>query len=49
MSLVTRYQELSGHHRKVIFWLPKVGTSTAARLAASQKARDQALLPGGGS
>lgn len=47
MSLVTQYQELSGHRRKVWFWMPSIGTSTAARIAAAQRAQEQAALPGG--
>jgi uncharacterized membrane protein len=47
MSLVTQYQELSGHRRKVLFWLPKIGSSTAARVEAATRAEAQASLPGG--
>jgi uncharacterized membrane protein len=47
MSLVTQYQELSGHHRKVWFWMPSIGSSTAARQEAAQRAVAQATQPGG--
>lgn len=47
MSLITQYQDLSGHHRKVWFWLPKIGTSTAARQEAAARAVEQSEQAGG--
>lgn len=47
MSLVTQYQDLSGHHRKVWFWMPKIGSSTAARQQAAARAVEQAEQAGG--
>jgi len=41
MSLVTEYQELSGHHRRFVFWLPSIGTASAATRQAGQRAREQ--------
>ncbi len=41
MSLITEYQELSGHHRKLIVWLPKIGKPSAVRVAAGDRARAQ--------
>lgn len=41
MSLITEYQELSGHHRKLIVWLPVIGKPSAARLEAGDRARQQ--------
>jgi len=39
MSLITEYQELSGHHRKLIVWLPTIGKPSEATLAAGDRAR----------
>jgi len=41
MSLVTEYQELTGHHRKFIFWLPSIGTPSSATAEAGERAREQ--------
>lgn len=41
MSLVAEYQELSGHHRKFIFWLPRIGKPSQATADAGQLARQQ--------
>ncbi|MDO7883396.1 putative ABC transporter permease [Salinibacterium soli] len=41
MSLITEYQELSGHHRKLIVWLPTIGKPTPAIVAAGERAREQ--------
>ena len=41
MSLVTEYQELTGHHRRFIFWLPSIGHPSAAIAEAGQRAREQ--------
>jgi len=41
MSLVTEYQELSGHHRKLIVWLPKIGKPSEKTLEAGERARSQ--------
>lgn len=41
MSLVAEYQELSGHHRKFIYWLPRIGKPTAATAEAGDRARQQ--------
>ena len=41
MSLVTEYQELSGHHRRLVVWLPAIGRPSSATEEAGQRARDQ--------
>jgi hypothetical protein len=41
MSLITEYQELSGHHRKLIVWLPTIGKPSAITAAAGERARNQ--------
>ena len=41
MSLVTEYQELSGHHRKLIVWLPKIGKPSEKVIEAGERARSQ--------
>ncbi|MDH6180124.1 putative membrane protein [Microbacteriaceae bacterium SG_E_30_P1] len=41
MSLITEYQELSGHHRKLIVWLPTIGKPTQKTVEAGERARDQ--------
>jgi hypothetical protein len=41
MSLVTEYQELSGHHRKLIVWLPKIGKPSQKVIEAGERARSQ--------
>jgi uncharacterized membrane protein len=41
MSLVTEYQELSGHHRKLIIWLPSIGKPTKVMTDAGDRARAQ--------
>jgi uncharacterized membrane protein len=41
MSIVAEYQELSGHHRKLIVWLPRIGRPSAATAEAGQRVRDQ--------
>lgn len=41
MSLVTEYQELSGHHRKLIVWLPKIGKPSQKIVEAGERARSQ--------
>jgi uncharacterized membrane protein len=41
VSLVSEYQELSGHHRAVIFWQPMIGRSSADRVAARHRAEAQ--------
>ncbi len=41
MSLVTEYQELSGHHRKLIVWLPKIGKPSEKIIEAGERARSQ--------
>lgn len=53
MSLVAEYQELSGHHRTLLFWLPAIGRPSAETAALGDKARAAeaqrlaAALPGG--
>lgn len=39
LSLVAEYQELSGHHRRFIFWLPAIGLPSAATKELGDKAR----------
>lgn len=39
LSLVAEYQELSGHHRRFIFWLPAIGRPSAATRALGDQAR----------
>ena len=39
MSLVAEYQELTGHHRRFIFWLPTIGVPSAATKELGDKAR----------
>jgi uncharacterized membrane protein len=41
MSLVTEYQELSGHHRKLIVWLPVIGKPSEKTREAGERARSQ--------
>ena len=41
MDLVAEYQELSGHHREFIYWLPAIGSPSALRKEAGDKARQQ--------
>ena len=38
MSLVAEYQELSGHHRRLIVWNPKLGRASALRREAGERA-----------
>jgi uncharacterized membrane protein len=38
MSLIAEYQELSGHHRKLIVWNPKIGRPSALRREAGERA-----------
>jgi len=45
MSLITEYQELSGHHRKLIVWNPKLGRPSALRREAGERSERQAALP----
>lgn len=40
MSLVAEYQELSGHHRRLLFWLPAIGRPSAATAELGAKARE---------
>ena len=40
LSLVAEYQELSGHHRRFIFWLPAIGVPSAATKELGDKARE---------
>lgn len=41
MSLITEYQELSGHHRKLIVWLPVIGKPSEKTVEAGERARSQ--------
>ncbi|MBG6056501.1 hypothetical protein IWX81_002939 [Salinibacterium sp. CAN_S4] len=41
MSLIAEYQELSGHHRKLIVWLPRLGRPSALRVAAGDRSDRQ--------
>ncbi|MDF1478022.1 putative ABC transporter permease [Leifsonia sp. H3M29-4] len=38
MSLIVEYQELSGHHRKLIVWNPKIGRASMLRREAGARA-----------
>lgn len=38
MSIITEYQELSGHKRRLIVWNPKIGSPSALRKAAGERA-----------
>ena len=46
LSLVAEYQELSGHHRRLLFWLPAIGRPSAetAKLGAAARAAEAARL-----
>jgi len=53
MSLITEFQELSGVHRTLIFWLPRIGRETNGRSKSRHedlraRAQATALDPGGG-
>lgn len=41
MSLIAEYQELSGHHRKLIVWMPKLGRPSALRVDAGKRSDAQ--------
>lgn len=41
MSLIAEYQELSGHHRRLIVWMPRIGSPSAARVAAGRRSDAQ--------
>ena len=41
MSLIAEYQELSGHHRKLIVWMPKLGRPSALRVEAGKRSDAQ--------
>lgn len=52
MSLIVEYQELTGIHRKVIFWQPQLGTTSPLRReagarSARQVAYETAMMRGG--
>ncbi|WP_440708182.1 putative ABC transporter permease [Herbiconiux sp. YIM B11900] len=40
LSLVAEYQELSGHHRKLVFWLPAIGRPSAETARLGDRARE---------
>jgi uncharacterized membrane protein len=40
LSLVAEYQELSGHHRTLLFWLPAIGRPSAETARLGDKARE---------
>jgi uncharacterized membrane protein len=48
MSLITEYQELSGHHRRLIVWNPRIGRTSSARTAAGERADRLAARNGPG-